>query len=326
MDGLNTSVCGFPQTPLISVVVCTYNRAELLENAVQSLCDQTLDKSQYEILIVDNSSTDNTRAVAAEFRCRYPNVRYCFEPQQGLSNARNCGWRTARGDYVAYVDDDCRMPNQWLQVTREVIREIGPGVFGGPYHPFYNSSKPPWFQDRYGSHDLGDEGRAVRNGEYLTGGNIVIRRSLLEATGGFDPRLGRRGSKLGSGEETALILLIRNSMPDELIYYEPKLHVYHLVAPRKMTLRWNIRHRFAGGRDSFYLVGRAGHQRFERAGALARAGRALMLFGWDAIRGVVMRDREQYPHQENYLYERTFVHLWHLGRAFEQLRQPPKPR
>jgi len=75
----------------LSVVVCTYNRAQLLTEALDSVCNQTLDKSRYEIIVVDNNSADGTRELVGEFCRRFSNVRYCFEPQQGLSYARNRG-------------------------------------------------------------------------------------------------------------------------------------------------------------------------------------------------------------------------------------------
>jgi len=91
---------------MISVIVCTYNRAELLRELLPTLCEQTVAFTQYEVIVIDNGSTDHTKTVAAVFAARYPQVRYCYEPRQGLSHARNRGWQEAKGDYVAYIDDD----------------------------------------------------------------------------------------------------------------------------------------------------------------------------------------------------------------------------
>ena len=79
----------------ISAIVCTYNRSELLGDALRTLCHQSLDASEYEVVIVDNNSTDNTPEIVEEFCRRFPNVRSCFEPQLGLSQARNRGWQAA---------------------------------------------------------------------------------------------------------------------------------------------------------------------------------------------------------------------------------------
>lgn len=155
---------------LISVILCTYNRADLLATALQTLCEQSLDKREYEVIVVDNNSADETRQVAEAFCRDYANVRYVFETRQGLSHARNRGWREARGEYVAYTDDDCKLPSQWLAVAKQVIEEISPGVLGGPYFAFYNTPKPRWFKDSYGSRDLGDQARALTTSEFLVGG------------------------------------------------------------------------------------------------------------------------------------------------------------
>ena len=145
---------------------------------------------------MDNNSTDSTRSVAESFIHRYPNIRYCFEPKQGLSHARNRGWQEAQGKYVAYSDDDCKVPEQWLEVAQDVIENVSPAVFGGSYFAIYNTPKPRWFKDSYGSNDFGNEARTLDENEYLTGGNIFFRRSLLDYVGGFDPNFGMSGPKI----------------------------------------------------------------------------------------------------------------------------------
>ena len=98
---------------LISVVICTYNRAALLANLLENLSAQSIDPSTYEIIIVDNNSLDQTRNVVEAFATSHGNVSYGFEACQGLSWARNHGYRIARGEYVAYLDDD------WTVVTQD---------------------------------------------------------------------------------------------------------------------------------------------------------------------------------------------------------------
>ena len=304
---------------LISAVVCTFNRSDLLANLLEGLCRQAVEKSEYEIIVVDNKSRDNTRHVVRGFCKDYPNVRYCFEAQQGLSHARNRGWREARGEYVAYIDDDCKAPEQWLAVARAVILEKSPGVLGGPYYAFYNSPKPAWWRDRYQSREHVEKARALRENEYLSGGNIFFRREILEALGGFDTHLGMSGGSLAYGEETALLRCVRNRMPDELIYYDPALFVYHLVPARKMSLLWTARQRFADGRYS-YLVFRnedtgsdVGHRRL-----LKQAVKTLLVLVSDLGRGLFYRDRCNYPYFENFLFEELGYHFRRLGGLYGQ--------
>jgi glycosyltransferase involved in cell wall biosynthesis len=308
--------------PLISVVVCTYNRAGLLVNALENLCNQTLDKSLHEIIVVDNNSTDGTRAVIAGFM-HYGNVHYCLEPQQGLSHARNHGWRAARGKYVGYVDDDVQVPEQWLAVAKDIIEHIAPAAFGGPSYAFYITPKPRWYKDCYGSHERGKKARVLNQMEgrnTISGHNAFFRRAVLQTLGGFDPRLGMTGRKIAYGEESALVSLIAVTMPDQILYYDPRLYVYHLVRGQKMTLHWIIRSQFAHGRYSYLTF---------RREALPPGGRLLLrhtvgtliALAVDLACSVFYRDRRQYHFVENYLYERAFRHVYRLGVLYEQYRR-----
>ena len=121
-----------------SVVICTYQRADLLKTALQSLCQQSLDCAEYEVIVIDNNSTDHTQAIAEAFVNRLPNFKYHLEPNQGLSHARNRGWREAQGTYVAYIDDECKVPGRWLEAAKRLVDERNPGVLGGPFFGYHN--------------------------------------------------------------------------------------------------------------------------------------------------------------------------------------------
>lgn len=310
---------------MISIVVCTYNRADLLADALQTLCEQHLDSDEYELIVVDNNSTDNTRAVTESFAQRYPNVRYCFEALQALSYARNRGSQEAKGEYVAYIDDDCKVPPQWTAIAQEVIRQHNPAVFGGPSFPFYNSPKPPWFQDRYESRLQQRESGPLGNDpkKFLSGMNMVFKKSLLQELGGFHPNLGMHGKKIGYAEERALIDYIRVNIPDALVYYEPQLFVYHLVRPNKMTMRWIMPARFVNGRYAYRshcLYGVGAHISVEerRLVIIKRAARKTLRLVGSLIKGVFGRNCSTYPYFQNYWYECSFAHLYLLGQYYEQ--------
>lgn len=306
--------------PSISVVICTYNRAELLANALQTLCEQTMDKSCYEVLVVDNNSKDDTRSVAKKFSRRHPNLRYCFEERQGLSHARNCGWREARGAYVAYIDDECKVPPQWLANARRIIENVSPAVFGGPYYGYHNSSTPRWWKKSYESFEHSKTSRALNDGEYLRGGNIFIRRGLLKMTGGFDVELGMSGKKLAYGEEANLQRRIRAIMHASVVYYDPELYIYHLVRPEKMTWRYILNSRFASGRHIYrvFCDNASRRTRLLRLQLPAQAVITIFMFFADILVGVLKRDRKQYPYLQNYLYEETFGHVQKLGFIYER--------
>ena len=110
--------------------------------------------------------------------------------KQGLSHARNRGWKEAKGKYVGYIDDDAKAPPQWVSVAQKVIENMKPAAFGGGYRAYYDSPKPNWWKDEYRSHIPGKEARILEEDKYLSGGNLFFRLSLLQKLGGFDPNFG----------------------------------------------------------------------------------------------------------------------------------------
>ncbi|MGP8321882.1 MAG: glycosyltransferase family 2 protein [Methanosarcinaceae archaeon] len=309
-------------SPLISVVICTYNRLDIFVDALKSICNQTLDASFYEVIVVDNNSSDNTAHVAKDFCERFSNVSYCLESKQGLSHARNRGWREAKGEYVAYIDDDCKVPEQWLTVAKDIIERFSPGVFGGPAYAFYNAPKPYWFKDSYGAHEPFKDARILKNKECIEifGMNMCFRRALLGTIGGFDIRLGMCGEKIAYCEETALILHIFNTMPDELIYYDPKLYVYHLVQEERMTVRWLVRSWFSIGQYSNYCsdvaLTESKLQLYGRLHLLKQIARQLIVIAKNIAYSAFRRNRMRYAYFQNYLYECTYQHLFKLGKLY----------
>lgn len=287
--------------------------------ALRSLCEQTLAPTSYEVIVVDNNSTDGTRQHIVGIGRQHSHVRYCFEAQQGLSHSRNTGFQAARGLYVAYIDDDCTVPQEWLDIAHQVIAHVAPAIFGGPYRPFYQSLKPRWYLDRYGTYDDGPISHVLDEDHYLSGTNLFIRRSLLEQLGGFNTAVGMAGTRLGYGEETSLQRRVRKEHPHEMIYYEPRLKVSHLVRPEKMRLIWCAKQMFVSGRDWQRVVSDTATKRIHTILSCLRAVRALLELTRSVILGLLGRDRIRYPYLENYLYEVVFVHLQTLGSTYEQI-------
>lgn len=297
-----------------SVIICTYNRADLLAGALQSLCSQGFDPSRYEIIVVDNNSADETRKVTEEFALCQPNIRYCLETQQGLSYARNRGWREARGGYVGYLDDDGLAGDTWLLAAEDIIARIRPGAFGGPYFAFYNSPKPRWYKDEYGSSVQGNQPHLLQSQEYLSGGNLFIRRDLLDVIGGFNPQLGMTGGAMGYGEETEWLIRLRAEQPDEILYYDPRVWIRHLVRTNKMTRQWILRRHFTDGR----YFQRVWPYQHSVIGWIVRIIYFSLAVPLDICYGALARDRRRYPFLENYIYEHTRKFLQRLGVLYEQ--------
>jgi glycosyltransferase involved in cell wall biosynthesis len=219
---------------------------------MQSLVQQSLDPSSYEILVVDNGSTDSTPERIEVFRTRYP--EHCIvkvdEPEQGLGYARNTGFRRAKGTFVAYLDDDARASSTWLATALELFETVEPVpvCVGGPIVPCYSTEKPPWF--RGGGRTWGDFPLFLPPGESFSGSNMLWRKEVLEAFGGFPVSVGVRGDYLSVGEETMLFKKIWQQPDRAKFYYSPELLVYHWVDPAKMSVFYQLKRSFAGGHVS----------------------------------------------------------------------------
>lgn len=242
-------------TLLFSVIVCTHNRSNMLKGCLESLCRQTLDKSKYEVIVVDNNSTDDTRQVTERFLGQ-GNVRYVSEMQLGLSHARNRGVREALGRYVAYIDDDARAAVNWLEDAEGVIEALQSrlDVLGGPCYPFYTSPKPDWFDGKYETRSFGKLPKYLNNHEYISGSNMVWNKESLLNIDGFDLNTGVIGNQLRMGEETNALQKLRLIRDDAKVYFSPDLVIYHLVPTHKMTIRYRLKRKFAMGQYVAYQM------------------------------------------------------------------------
>jgi glycosyltransferase involved in cell wall biosynthesis len=237
---------------IFSVVVCTYNHAELLENCFQSLADQTIDKTSYEVIIVNNNSTDDTQKIAESFCEKEPNFHVVKEINQGVSYARNRGWQEAQGNYVAYIDDDAKAASDWLNVASELINSLSPAplCLGGPIYPFYMTPKPIWFKDEYEVRSWGPDSRWLSKGETFSGSNMIWKKEVFKKFWGFPTDRGVQKDRLSLGEETYLFNKIWHNGNNSYFYYATNLIVYHLVPRFKMTVSYPIKRAFIWGYEN----------------------------------------------------------------------------
>jgi len=244
---------------LISAVICTYNRSRMLVGALESLVQQSLDPHCYEIMVVDNASTDETPEVMRALQEKYSehNIMYIYESRQGAGYARNIGLRHARGRYVAYLDDDARVNPDWLKDALELLESVEPIPIcvGGPILPFYDAPKPEWFKDDYETWTHGDEPRRLHREEAFAGSNMVWRKEIAESLGGFEVDLGPKGGYFSLGEDTALFDRVWRSFDHPVFYYSPQLSVYHWVAPLKMTVSYQLKWWFVHGQVRNQIYG-----------------------------------------------------------------------
>ncbi len=242
-----------PVTIQVSVVIGTYNRAHLLKGTLEALASQVVPTClKWEIVAVDNNSRDATAQVVAAFsKTTATPVRYVFEPEPGVSRARNRGIKEARGSIIAFTDDDVLPAPDWIaQLLAAFDRWNAHGV-GGRILPRWEASPPLWLTgSRYLCHRLAimdfESSRLlalpVEAQPQVWGANMAFRRELLESAGGFDPQLGGLGKKLFRGEETDLI---NRALGLGLkIAYDSRLIVFHRIGSDRMRKAYFCRLEF----------------------------------------------------------------------------------
>ena len=289
---------------LFSVVICSYNRREHVVAAVTSVLAQTLSPDEYEIVVVDNGSTDGTEEAIGALVAKHARVSYLYEARLGLATARNTGWQAARGTYVAFLDDDARAETNWLETAKGLI-EANPTdlrCVGGPIHPFYTSVKPDWWLDSYETRTRGDVQRHLREGEAFSGSNMIWSTETLRTYHGFDSTAGMKGKQLGMGEETALFRRVWAGEASPVFLYSPDLRVYHWVPPEKMTMRYILKRATANGQFEarFALSQNPGV-----AGRVRLVGATLRTLAVEIP--TVLLKRRHYRTTQNWYFEHCFI-------------------
>lgn len=224
----------------ISFVICTYNRAQYLQDTLQSLLENEADPNRFELLIIDNNSSDETPDIAHTFIDNYPNhdIQYIKEPQQGLSFARNRGIKEAKNPIITFLDDDISTDidfiNNWLHFF-----DTHPNAqcAGGKIEVQFDDPRPHWMSHfllpLLGHHNLGDSIKKYKRQKYPFGGNMAFRRSVFDQHGFFDTELGRKGNQLKASEEKEFFQRLKKANTD--IYYVPKAALYHRVDKKRLT-------------------------------------------------------------------------------------------
>ena len=245
--------------PKISLVICTHNRADILPRCLAAAARQVLPQSDYEILVVDNVSTDNTAALVQRLISANPasNLRYIYHPHKGLSHARNAGALAARSPIIHYIDDDAVADHNLLTETLRVF-EVSPdaGVVGGRIRAVLPKERPPWysayFDGYYGelNHRVDSPFRCPDIHHYPYGGNIAYKHEALAAAGYFSPALGRVGNDYAGGEEIDCALRIVDR--GYSVYYTPAAIIDHIILPHRVQWAYITGSARSAGRNWAY--------------------------------------------------------------------------
>lgn len=226
---------------MLSLIVCTYNRDKYLYGALQCIAENGFPCEAYEIVLINNLSTDSTEAECQRFASDYPNVNFLYfvESQQGLSFARNRGIQESHGDFLVFLDDDSYIQEYYLlHLQQQLDHHPDTAAFGGKIDPVFESGEAPkwlskWTYSWVSAIDLGDNVRKFEGKRFPIGANMGIRKDLVAQIGLFNTQLGRSKKNLMGGEEKDLFERVRDH--GGVIYYFPDVVVHHVIPPGRTT-------------------------------------------------------------------------------------------
>jgi glycosyltransferase involved in cell wall biosynthesis len=298
----------------VSVVICTFNRAGLLPRLIDRVATQ-LRGHDGEIVVVNNASTDATRAVLDTAAARHSELKVVEETRPGLSHARNAGVRASTGDVLIFLDDDALPAPRWLaeHLAPYDNADARLGAVGGRIELLFEPNpRPRWLSHRFdtmlGRYDLGEERRPYDDGLATPpGGNMSFRRAALDDVGEFDVSLGRVRNTLSSGEEFELAHRLYAAGWSAI--YNPAALALHLVPPERLRSRYFRSRLLENWRSSRRLgeLAREPHSKILRA--------ALRSAAHDAFHALTSRSLAE----RVYFVLRAESHLRYLGSVVAEL-------
>ncbi len=226
----------------ISAIICTYNREKYILQCLESIENQTIDKNKYEIILINNNSTDNTEEICNTFakNNKRVNFKYFIERSQGLSYARNRGIKEASGEFLSFIDDDAIVDENFLEEIINFFDSNNEAVaVGGKITPFFEAGRPKYYSKFIGGFfalcDKGDEVKQMKK-SYPVGANMSFRNNVFEKFGGFNVELGRKGNNLLAAEEKELFERLKTNK--QLIYYLPEAKVKHIIPESRTKIEY----------------------------------------------------------------------------------------
>jgi GT2 family glycosyltransferase len=238
-------------TPLtVTIAIPTYRRPALLQQTLEGLVQQDYPAEQLEILILDNNSRDETRAVVERFAGARHVPRYLLETQQGANFARNRAIAEAKGEVVVFGDDDILIGPDWV---REIVRPFAEnppgrvGAVGGEVTPVFPEGCPPWVEVFHGPQAFRTEAGPLRPGQVPMSASLAFLRRTFAELGGFDTTVGRKGSVIFGGDENLAIRRLQQAGYE--VWFAPKARALHQMPASRTTFRYARRHAFDSARS-----------------------------------------------------------------------------
>lgn len=245
---------------MITATISTYNRERYLPQVLDSLKKQTLDRSLFEIVLVDNNSPGNTKEITENFIQKNSglNVSYHLETNQGLSYGRNRGIKEAKGKYITFIDDDAFLAEDYLEkIFNYFEKDTTVAAIGSKILLHYEDVVPKW-ENKYlnsllGFFDLGDQQMDFSKKSYPRGSNMSFRMDVFDQIGEFNTELGRKGNNLAGSEEKDIFKRVYAQGGLRVIYV-PDAIVYHCVPNERTTTEFIKQQALGTGRGEAVRV------------------------------------------------------------------------
>jgi glucosyl-dolichyl phosphate glucuronosyltransferase len=242
---------------MISVIIPTFNRASLLKLTLNSIVNQTLQQDEFEVLVIDNASTDSTKEVTLSFEKSFKHLRYIYEAAPGLHAGRHRGMKESRGEILVFADDDIDALPVWLEGIKESFQDASVGMVGGKNIPNYESEPPPWMDQlwettpdgKYITYfsllDFGDQVKSI-DPRFVFGCNFSVRKDLLQKIKGFHPD-GMPGPMLRFRGDGETFVAEQVQAAGYKTIYHPKASVKHWVPASRMNRDYIKKRAYAEG-------------------------------------------------------------------------------
>lgn len=231
------------KTPSLDLVICTYNNAPLLDKTLLAIAGQKVrPEAEWKVLVVDNNSTDNTQDIVKQHQAagKIPHLTVVTETKQGLTQARLCGVQNTSAEWIAFVDDDCFLADDWVkQAIAFAAMHPGCGAFGGQVILDWEV-RPAKYVLKYAYSFAQQKGKQLQKKSCLVGAGMVLNRTALARTGWTDKPLlqDRVGTQLISGGDAEIALRIYGAGYD--LWYTPTCRLQHFIPARRTTQKYLI--------------------------------------------------------------------------------------
>lgn len=249
----------------VSIIICSYNRADSLAETLASIrALQVSPERKWEVVVVDNNSTDHTQKTVTQLQRTWSRLRYEFEPQQGLSHARNRGIEASHGTVLLFTDDDVLPDPNWLEAILDGMARHGADACGGYVAPIWGAPPPPWLTERFHGFlavraERTDDYPITRAADAPFGANMAIRRALIDRVGGFDTGRGRKGEVLAAGEDGEMFARILAA--GSKVVFLGSARVRHKVEAFRLRKSYFRRWRLENSRNQAFRQGVPGERR-----------------------------------------------------------------